>query len=71
MGRVTDYTAYRVSIGAFSFRGQANGLWLWQHDVGALIVDAVIRTDPASRQSQGSIDAVIGARQLATVSEGE
>ena len=35
--------------------------------VGALIVDAVIRTDPASRQSQGSIDAVIGARQLATV----
>jgi hypothetical protein len=57
--------------GELSFRGQANGLWLWQHDVGALIVDAVIRTDPASRQSQGSIDAVIGARQLATVSEGE
>ena len=25
-----------------SFRGQANGLWLWQHDVGALIVDAVL-----------------------------
>ena len=24
-----------------SFRGQANGLWLWQHDVGSLIVDAV------------------------------
>ena len=24
-----------------SFRGQANGLWLWQNDVGALIVDAV------------------------------
>ncbi len=24
-----------------SFRGQANGLWLWQHDVGLLIVDAV------------------------------
>ena len=25
-----------------SFRGQANGLWLWQHDVGALIVRAVL-----------------------------
>ena len=24
-----------------SFSGQANGLWLWQNDVGALIVDAV------------------------------
>ncbi len=24
-----------------SFRGQANGLWLWQNDVGALIVEAV------------------------------
>jgi hypothetical protein len=28
-----------------SFRGQANGLWLWQHDVGALIVDAVVSVD--------------------------
>lgn len=26
-----------------SFRGQANGLWLWQHDVGSLIMDAVMR----------------------------
>ncbi len=25
-----------------SFRGQANGLWLWQSDVGGLIVDAVL-----------------------------
>ena len=25
-----------------SFRGQANGLWLWQNDVGALIVEAVM-----------------------------
>ncbi len=28
--------------GEASFRGQANGLWLWQHDVGALIVNAVL-----------------------------
>ena len=26
-----------------SFRGQANGLWLWQKDVGSLIIDAVCR----------------------------
>ncbi|WP_284946488.1 FAD-dependent oxidoreductase [Acidisoma cladoniae] len=30
--------------GERSFRGQANGLWLWQHDVGSLIVKAVLRT---------------------------
>ena len=29
--------------GEASFRGQANGLWLWQHDVGSLIVGAVMR----------------------------
>ena len=27
--------------GEKSFRGQANGLWLWQNDVGAMIVEAV------------------------------
>jgi hypothetical protein len=33
--------------GEASFRGQANGLWLWQHDVGSLIVDALLRlSDP-------------------------
>ena len=31
-----------------SFRGQANGLWLWQHDVGSLIVDGVLRSTPGS-----------------------
>jgi hypothetical protein len=25
-----------------SFRGQANGLWLWQSDVGGMIVDAIL-----------------------------
>lgn len=28
--------------GEKSFRGQANGLWLWQNDVGRMIVDAVL-----------------------------
>lgn len=30
-----------------SFRGQANGLWLWQNDVGGLIVAAVLAVPPA------------------------
>lgn len=34
--------------GESSFRGQANGLWLWQHDVGELIVNAILdRITPA------------------------
>ena len=28
--------------GERSFRGQANGLWLWQSDVGGMIVDAIL-----------------------------
>lgn len=30
--------------GEKSFRGQANGLWLWQNDVGLMIVDQVLGT---------------------------
>jgi len=30
--------------GEISFRGQANGLWLWQNDVGRLIVDAILNS---------------------------
>jgi hypothetical protein len=29
--------------GEITFRGQANGLWLWQHDVGSLIINALSR----------------------------
>ncbi len=32
-----------------SFSGQANGLWLWQNDVGALIADALLAADPISQ----------------------
>jgi hypothetical protein len=28
--------------GEASFRGQANGLWLWQNDVGQMIVDQLL-----------------------------
>ena len=31
-----------------SFIGQANGLWLWQNDVGSIIVNAVLRSTAGS-----------------------
>ena len=34
--------------GEITFRGQANGLWLWQHDVGSLIINAL--APPISKQ---------------------
>ena len=34
-----------------SFSGQANGLWLWQNDVGMLIVEAVIADLPDAAES--------------------
>lgn len=33
--------------GEASFRGQANGLWLWQNDVGRMIVDQLLGQAPA------------------------
>ncbi|WP_310596206.1 DegT/DnrJ/EryC1/StrS aminotransferase family protein [Sphingomonas sp.] len=36
--------------GEKSFRGQANGLWLWQNDVGQMIVDQVLGTEAPSVQ---------------------
>ncbi|MFT9256925.1 MAG: FAD-dependent oxidoreductase [Acetobacter sp.] len=42
--------------GEASFRGQANGLWLWQKDVGGLIVNAVCGARPRSRGTHPSFD---------------
>ena len=32
--------------GEESFRGNANGLWLWQNDVGQMIVDQILTARP-------------------------
>ena len=37
--------------GEKSFRGQANGLWLWQNDVGQMIVDQLLGRDVAGHAS--------------------
>jgi hypothetical protein len=36
------FVPYGKLGGEKSFRGQANGLWLWQNDVGAMIADAIL-----------------------------
>jgi Pyridine nucleotide-disulphide oxidoreductase len=41
IGLAAGFVPYGKLGGEKSFRGQANGLWLWQNDVGALIADAI------------------------------
>ncbi len=54
-----------------SFSGQANGLWLWQNDVGLLIIDAVLndgqgttRTKPSCGASDASVSVRMDAGAL-------
>ena len=60
-----------------SFRGQANGLWLWQNDVGGLIVDAVLasRSPPANTPVNPANDMLdwtsAPARRAFATAEGE
>ena len=42
MGLAAGFVPHGKLGGERSFRGQANGLWLWQSDVGYMIVDAVL-----------------------------
>jgi Pyridine nucleotide-disulphide oxidoreductase len=42
IGLAAGFVPYGKLGGEASFRGQANGLWLWQNDVGALIADAIL-----------------------------
>ena len=42
IGLAAGFVPYGKLGGETSFRGQANGLWLWQNDVGAMIADAIL-----------------------------
>jgi Pyridine nucleotide-disulphide oxidoreductase len=42
IGLAAGFVPYGKLGGEPSFRGQANGLWLWQSDVGGMIVDALL-----------------------------
>lgn len=41
IGLAAGFVPWGPLGGEASFRGQANGLWLWQNDVGAMIVDQI------------------------------
>jgi dTDP-4-amino-4,6-dideoxygalactose transaminase len=42
IGLAAGFVPWGALGGEASFRGQANGLWLWQNDVGLMIVDQVL-----------------------------
>ena len=42
IGLAAGFVPWGALGGEASFSGQANGLWLWQNDVGAMIVDQIL-----------------------------
>lgn len=42
IGLAAGFVPWGALGGEASFRGQANGLWLWQNDVGQMIIDQVL-----------------------------
>jgi hypothetical protein len=51
IGLAAGFVPYGKLGGEKSFRGQANGLWLWQNDVGAMIADAILSPGLAEHYS--------------------
>ena len=45
IGLAAGFVPHGKLGGEASFRGQANGLWLWQSDVGGFIIDAILSPD--------------------------
>jgi hypothetical protein len=46
-----------------SFIGQANGLWLWQNDIGSMIVDAILQSASIASNRPGTRAEIAGKRQ--------
>jgi hypothetical protein len=42
IGLAAGFVPWGALGGEASFNGQANGLWLWQNDVGAMILDQIL-----------------------------
>ncbi len=49
IGLAAGFVPWGKLGGEASFRGQANGLWLWQNDVGQMIVDQLLDNAEAKR----------------------
>ncbi|MBA2935401.1 DegT/DnrJ/EryC1/StrS family aminotransferase [Sphingomonas sp. CGMCC 1.13654] len=58
IGLAAGFVPHGKLGGEASFRGQANGLWLWQNDVGQLIVEQLL-------SASGAIGAKTGAARRA------
>jgi hypothetical protein len=68
IGLAAGFVPYGKLGGEKSFRGQANGLWLWQNDVGAMIADAVL--SPGFGEDYGlESPALAGLEQINTTQE--
>lgn len=69
IGLAAGYLPHGRLGGEPSFTGQANGLWLWQTDVGKLIVDALLSSEMEENgffepAANGPMDQVNAARGL-------
>ncbi len=49
IGLAAGFVPHGKLGGEASFRGQANGLWLWQNDVGQMIVEQLLADQDAAR----------------------
>ncbi len=49
IGLAAGFVPWGALGGEASFTGQANGLWLWQNDVGRMIVDQLLQPGAAAR----------------------
>ena len=63
IGLAAGFVPHGKLGGEPSFRGQANGLWLWQSDVGGLIVDAILDPVPGPKLDS-SVDHDKGSRSI-------
>jgi len=68
IGLAAGFVPYGKLGGEPSFRGQANGLWLWQNDVGALIADAILSPSSAEEYLLES-PALAGVEQFCAAQE--
>jgi dTDP-4-amino-4,6-dideoxygalactose transaminase len=54
IGLAAGFVPWGPLGGEPSFRGNANGLWLWQNDVGQMIVDQVLDGQPVDSSQQAA-----------------
>jgi hypothetical protein len=55
IGLAAGFVPHGKLGGEPSFSGQANGLWLWQNDIGSIIVNAVVSTAPVVPETLGIV----------------